>query len=102
MEKWKNGKIGDAHLSLGDVKNAMEYYENQLKIAIELRDRSGEGDASGNLGKVHFKLGNFKKAISYFERHLNIAKELVTKLEKERRIAISEFPIYLLDILKEP
>ena len=79
MEKWKNGKIGDAHLSLGDIKNAMEYYENQLKIAIELSDRSGEGDASGNLGKVHFKLGNFKKAISYFDRHLNIAKELGDK-----------------------
>ena len=79
MEKWKNGITGDAHLSLGDVKNAMEYYENQLKIATELSDRSGEGDASGNLGKVHFKLGNFKRAISYFERHLNIAKELGDK-----------------------
>ena len=36
--------------SLGDIRKAIEYHEKDLKIAIEIGDRAGEGRAYGNLG----------------------------------------------------
>ena len=62
--------------NLGDFRTAIDYYERHLKIAKELGDRSGEGNAYNNLGIAHRSLGDFKTAIDYIERHLKIAKEL--------------------------
>ena len=75
-----HGNLGNAHLSLGDLKTAIEYYERHLKIAKELGDRLGEGNAYGNLGNAHRNLGDFKRAMHYYERHLKIAKELGDRL----------------------
>ena len=54
----------------------MDYHQRQLKIAIDLGDRSGEGNAYGNLGSVYYSLGDFKTGIDYYKRHLKIAKDL--------------------------
>ena len=35
------GNLGNAYQSLGDYRIAIEYYETQLKIAIEIVDRAG-------------------------------------------------------------
>ena len=75
-----HGNLGNAHLSLGDFKTAMHYYERHLKIAKVLGDRSEEGTTYGNIGIVHCNLGDFKSAIVYLERHLKIAKELGDRL----------------------
>ena len=42
------GNLGNAYLSLGDFRKAIEYHEKHLKIAIEIGDRAGEGRANGN------------------------------------------------------
>ena len=62
--------------SLGDFKKAIDYHERHLKIAKEVGDRSGEGNAYGNLGNAYDSLGDFKKAIDYHEHCLKIAKEV--------------------------
>ena len=67
---------GNAHPSLRDFKTAVDYYERDLKIAKELGDRSGEGNAYGNLGNAYHSLGDFKKAVDYYERDLETAKVL--------------------------
>ena len=75
-----HGNLGDAHFSLGDFKTAMHYYERQLKIAKELGDRLGEGNAYGSLGNAHLSLGDLKTAIDYYKSHLEIAEELGDRL----------------------
>ena len=50
--------------------------KKDLKIAIEIGDRAGEGGALGNLGNAYGSLGDFRKAIEYHEKHLKIAKEI--------------------------
>ena len=68
--------LGSAHLILGDFESAIDYYKRYLKIAKEVGDRSGEGEAYWNLGNAHDSLGDYKTAIYYHNRHLEIAKEL--------------------------
>ena len=40
-----SGNLGIAYHSLADYRKAIEYFEKQLKIAIEISDRGGEGRA---------------------------------------------------------
>ena len=47
-----------------------------MKIAKEVGDRSGEGEAYRDLGNDYLSLGNFQKALKCHEKHLKIAKEV--------------------------
>ena len=47
-----------------------------MKIAVEIDDRAGEGQAHGNLGNAYKSLCDFQKAIDYQEKHLKIAVEI--------------------------
>ena len=74
------GSTGNAFKSLGDVKEAMDYYNLHLKITKEMGDKHGEGIAYGCLGNVYRSLGEFRKAIHYFNLCLKITKEAGDKL----------------------
>ena len=39
-----------AYQSMCDYQKAIEYHEKHLKIAIQIGDLAGEGEANGNLG----------------------------------------------------
>ena len=51
------GNLGNAFVSLGDFRKAIEHHEKRLKIAIEIGDRAGEGGAYGNLSNAFYSLG---------------------------------------------
>ena len=78
--------------SSGDVKKVIDLYNQgekaiqnynlHLKIAKEVGDKHGEGNAYGNLGNAYHRLGDFKKAIEYHNLHLKIAKEVGNKHEE--------------------
>ena len=54
----------------------MEYHEKHLKIAVEVGDRDGEGQAYGNLGIAYKSLADYRKAMEYHEKHLKTAIEV--------------------------
>jgi len=56
--------------------SAIEFFEQQLVITREIRDRRGEGNALGNLGNAYYSLGEPQKAIEFYEQLLNIAREI--------------------------
>ncbi|CAH3165976.1 unnamed protein product [Pocillopora meandrina] len=60
-------------------KKSHRYHNLHLKIAKEVGDKHGEGNAYGNLGNAYDRLGDFKKAIEYHNLHLKIAKEVGDK-----------------------
>ncbi|MEG4848096.1 CHAT domain-containing tetratricopeptide repeat protein, partial [Microcoleus sp. F10-C6] len=66
--------------SLGDYAKAIEYIQQQLTIAREIKDRQSEGKALGNLGAAYLSLGDYAKAIEYIQQQLTIAREI-----KDRR-----------------
>ena len=58
------------------MRQAIEYHEKSLKLAIKIGDRAGEGTAYGNLGNAYIPLGDFRKAIEYYEKALKTAIEI--------------------------
>jgi tetratricopeptide (TPR) repeat protein len=68
------GNLGMAYKNLGDARNAIEYYEQQLVIAREIGDP--HGNALNNLGLAHGALGDARKAIEYHEQALTVSHEI--------------------------
>ena len=69
------GNLGVAHGQLGELKRAIEYFEQCLAIARETGSRWGKGEALGNLGNAYLQLGEPRRAIEYYEQYLGIARE---------------------------
>ncbi|MFE1745134.1 CHAT domain-containing protein, partial [Coleofasciculus sp. H7-2] len=70
------GNLGNAYDSLGDYAKAIEYHQQSLVIAREIKNRSGEGQSLGNLGNAYDSLGDYAKAIEYHQQSLVIAREI--------------------------
>jgi len=65
-------------------EKAVEYYEENMVLMVEIQDRAAQGRACGNLGNVHYLLGDFNKAIHYHEERLKIAKEFGDRSAERR------------------
>ena len=59
-----------------DFKQAINYHQQQLCIAKEIGDKTGEGVAYRDLGNAYYDHCDFKQALENHEQHLVIAKEL--------------------------
>jgi tetratricopeptide (TPR) repeat protein len=70
------GTAGIAYHRLGEVRKAIEYYEEQFEIVREIGDQRGEGAALGNLGNAHAGLGDRKKAKLCLEQALAIGRQV--------------------------
>ncbi|MEG4274180.1 MULTISPECIES: CHAT domain-containing tetratricopeptide repeat protein, partial [unclassified Microcoleus] len=68
--------LGVAYRYLGNYAKAIEYSQQSLPIADEVKDRRGEGAALGNVGLAYGFLGNWAKAIKYGQQTLAIAREI--------------------------
>ena len=62
--------------SFGKYVEAIEYQEQSLTIARELKDALGEGYALGEMGIAYRALGSYVKAIEYQEQSLVIARKI--------------------------
>ena len=89
-DRWEEAGVncnrGDAHASLEDVKTNIEDHERRLKIANELGDRSGKGEAYRFLANAYYILGDFQTAIDYLNRDLKIAQEKRNRWGDKRAI----------------
>lgn len=70
------GNLGSAYYVQGDMRNAIDFYQQHLELATELDDRPGQAAALGNLGNSYADLGDPHTAIKYYEQHLALAREL--------------------------
>lgn len=82
-------KVSDALVGLGNIlsyqgnyKEAIDAYENSLKIAQDIGYPEGEGASLDNLGIAYNDLGDYRKAIQYHEQSLKIFQE-VQALQKQ-------------------
>jgi tetratricopeptide (TPR) repeat protein len=69
------GSLGMAHKNLGEIEEAVDYYQQALVIARHLGDRRNEATHLGNLGNAYLLLGQMEKAVEHFEQALTIARE---------------------------
>ena len=70
------GNLGNAYNDLGQVKKAIDHYEQALEIVKKIGDRQGEGNHLGNLGNGYRNMGQVEKAIEYYQNALVIVKEI--------------------------
>lgn len=70
------GNLGLAYAALGEVRRAVELYEQQLTIARDIGDRRGEGTALWNMSLAFHELGERAKAIARAEASLRIREEI--------------------------
>ncbi|KAJ1523572.1 hypothetical protein ONE63_001419 [Megalurothrips usitatus] len=66
------------------LKEAVHYYEENLKLMRELNDTAAQGRACGNLGNTYYLLGDFQQAIRYHEERLKIAREFGDRAAERR------------------
>ena len=62
-------------------EKAVQYYEQNMTLMVEIGDRAAQGRACGNLGNVHYLLGNFSRAIHFHQERLKIAREFGDRAE---------------------
>jgi tetratricopeptide (TPR) repeat protein len=70
------GNLGNAFQSLGELRQAVEFYEQALRVFRELGDRRWEGAVLGNLGVIHADLDEPHRAIEFYKQGLVIAREV--------------------------
>ena len=87
------GELGDIHLSMGNVDQAMSYFESQQKVAKESRNIEAEINALGGLGRVHEKNGTFEKALNFHNLEYELCEKSAS-LEAEGKAASSLGLIY--------
>jgi len=67
--------IGGDYDNLGDLDNALLYYDRQLEIARDLNDKEGESEALNNIAGIYVKQGNYDKALEYYNKSLQLTSE---------------------------
>jgi tetratricopeptide (TPR) repeat protein len=68
--------LGNVHLSIGDLSNALKYHELDLRLSSEFEDSAGKIRAFGNLGSTMEAIGNREESIKMFDRQLSVAIQM--------------------------
>lgn len=71
--------IGIIFYSMGNLDEALKYYEKALEIYKGKGDKKGKADILGAIGLVHRDKGNLNETLNYLERALEIHKEIGDK-----------------------
>ena len=80
------------------LKQATKYFEDALKIVIQLKDIPNEARIRGKLGKVNSHLKEYDKAIKHFNKAIKLCKSINDK-QNEIDILLQIGKIY--NILKK-
>ncbi len=75
MEAECLGNLGLAYADLGELRRAIELFEQHMEIAREFGDRIGEYKDLNHLGMAYARLGETRRAIELFEQALVTARE---------------------------
>ena len=67
---------GTQQYETGQLRAALNSWQQALPIYRALKNRQAEGWTLGNLGMAYQSLGNYAKAIEYAQQHLAITREI--------------------------
>jgi len=80
------GSLGRAYSNLGQVEQAIGYYQQSLVIARKIGDRQNESIWLSDLGYAYNNLGQFEQAIKLYEKALPIAREIGDRRQEGSQI----------------
>jgi tetratricopeptide (TPR) repeat protein/cell division protein FtsB len=64
--------LGVLKWSLGDFKEAIEYYKQSLTIAEKLKDEKRAGAIYNNLAMIYSSMGDYDEALLFYQKSLRI------------------------------
>jgi len=70
---------GAQQFNRGQIREALEKFQQALVIVREIGDRQGEGALLNNIGAVYRNLGQYPKALEFYQQALAIRKEIGDK-----------------------
>ena len=79
------GNIGLAYSNLGELRKAIKYYEQALKIIREYRRSGQRSRFPWKMGIAYRDLGETRKAIEYYEQGIENFKRNRTKAKRRRQ-----------------
>ncbi|MGB5963442.1 MAG: tetratricopeptide repeat protein, partial [Coleofasciculaceae cyanobacterium] len=85
-EALRLNKTGLRQLNTGQVREALQTFEQALGIVRAIKDRESEGVVLNKIGLVYDNLGQYPQALKYFEQSLVISKEVGDKLMEGRTL----------------
>ncbi len=68
------GELGCLHSLLGNFEQAISCLQHQLRLAQDMGDQMGEGDAACGLGGVYQQMGEYEKALQFHQLDLQVAE----------------------------
>ncbi len=68
--------LGRASCYQGQLEKAINFHQQQLQLAIQIKNRKSQGQALRGLGLAYARLGQFQKENRYCQQYLEIAYEL--------------------------
>jgi tetratricopeptide (TPR) repeat protein len=68
--------IGDVHCGMGNYQQALEAYQEVLRIRREIGQRALEGGALGDIGDIYLFLGLYEESLELHRRSLEINEEV--------------------------
>jgi tetratricopeptide (TPR) repeat protein len=68
--------LGTIHSALSDYRQALNLWQQALRLSRELGDREGEVDLLNNLGAISATTGAAQQALDYYQQALSIAREV--------------------------
>ncbi len=69
------GNLGTAYYRMGDLDQALQFYQNALALAREQQDTAAESTVLGNLGLCYRGKGEVNEAIRHYEQALSIFRQ---------------------------
>jgi tetratricopeptide (TPR) repeat protein len=76
VERRALGNLGAAYQHRGDIRRAIDFYNQSLDIARETGDRGNEARMLLNIGVAHIDLGEPRDALELYEQALAIFREI--------------------------
>ncbi|HEU4323180.1 MAG TPA: tetratricopeptide repeat protein [Roseiflexaceae bacterium] len=70
------GNLGNAYFTVGDLRQALDCFEQVLALARELGNRQSESRTLGNLGLVYDTLNDTHRAVELYQQRLSIARAI--------------------------
>lgn len=78
--------LGDSFTELSQFQDAIDNYQQSLRISIEQEDKTCAGQAYGKLGNACNSIGRSDEAKEYYEKQLCTAIEIGDKVEEGKAL----------------
>jgi len=66
--------VGMLYQTLGELKDAMDFFNQSLVLRKQIGDRRGEAISLDHLGYVHVALGEIQKGLDFYEQALAVGR----------------------------